>query len=153
MNRVEVAVRRIDPPDWLHRVPPFCSKVLDKLALDNWEVSIVFCNNEFIRELNRGYRGKDEPTDVLSFSQKEGDDGFPSPEGEFAAAGDIVVSLETLKDTSAEFSVDPREEIKRLLVHGLLHLAGHAHEDNGPERPMLVLQEEILRSFSEERIF
>ncbi len=153
MNRIDVSVEDLDPPPGLENVPPFCHKILDALTLDNWEVSIVFCGNEFIRELNREFRGKDEPTDVLSFSQGEGDDGFPAPKGEFTVAGDIVISLDSLEETRREFSVEPGEEIKRLLIHGLLHLAGWDHGDDDPSGPMLRLQEELLRTFAEERVF
>jgi rRNA maturation RNase YbeY len=60
------------------------------------------------------------------------------------AGGDIVISLETLKTNAAYFHVDEDEELRRLIIHGILHLAGFDHPTNNPEEPMLVLQEKIL---------
>jgi probable rRNA maturation factor len=74
------------------------------------------------------------------------------PDG-YDLVGDIVISLEMLRDTVSEFSIEPDEELKRLIIHGFLHLAGYNHNDNSPERPMLVLQEKILQGFAEEKIF
>jgi probable rRNA maturation factor len=153
MNCVDVTVEGLEEPSWIPKVPRFCEKILEKLSLDNWEVSIVFCTNEFIRELNNRFRGKDEPTDVLSFSQNEGAKDFPIVPDGYDLVGDIVISLEMLRDTVSEFSIEPDEELKRLIIHGFLHLAGYNHNDNSPERPMLVLQEKILQGFAEEKIF
>jgi probable rRNA maturation factor len=63
-------------------------------------------------------------------------------------AGDIVISLDMLTQNARYFSVSENDELKRLLVHGILHLEGMDHEDNDPARPMLVLQEQILETFS-----
>jgi probable rRNA maturation factor len=153
MNCVDVTVEGLEEPPWVPRVSEFCEGILEKLSLDNWEVSIVFCSNEFIWELNNRFRGKDGPTDVLSFSQNEGAEDFPMVRDGPQPVGDIVVSLEMLRETVAEFSIDPEEELKRLLIHGVLHLAGYNHSDNSPEQQMLVLQEKILQELSEEKIF
>lgn len=153
MNIVEISFEDAEPPPWEDKVPPFCGKVLEYLSLDNWEVSIVFCSNVFMRELNLKFRGKDESTDVLSFSQTEGEDDFPHFREGASIVGDIVISLDMLKESVRDFSVRPGEELKRLIIHGILHLSGHDHRDNDPDRPMLILQEEILQHLSEERIF
>ncbi len=151
MNRIDITVEGFPEPEWLPLVPSFCDKVMGELSLDNTELSIVFCNNEFIRELNLRFRGKDEPTDVLSFSQREGDDSIIPFEG-MTAVGDIVISLEMIEETNSELHVEPEEELKRLLIHGILHLAGYDHSDNSPDQRMLVIQEELMEKFSEERI-
>ena len=107
---------------------------------------MLFCDDNFIRDLNREYRGIDNPTDVLSF---ESGDFYPGEDGkEWFNAGDIVISVDTLKENSKEFLVDENEELKRLLVHGLLHLSGMDHKDNSPEQEMLVFQEELLKEFT-----
>jgi probable rRNA maturation factor len=94
------------------------------------EVSVLFTNDALIHELNRSYRGKDKPTDVLSFPQEE-DWGsmIHSP-----SLGDIVISVETAKRQSKKFGVTYRNEILRLLTHGLLHLAGYDHENVPPKK-------------------
>jgi probable rRNA maturation factor len=105
-----------------------------------------------MQSLNSRYRGLDEPTDVLSFSlgERSGDRYVP---------GDIVVSLDMLEENSRYFGVSRDEELRRLLIHGILHLDGMDHKGTGPgsfggfpEEPMLKKQEEILERFSPEHI-
>jgi probable rRNA maturation factor len=146
MNRVEISVEGIPVPDWLERARSFALAVLGERGKDGWDLSILFCDDAFIRGLNKHYRGKDEPTDVLSFGQGE---LYRGPDGEERfLAGDIVVSLDGLGRNAEEFSVDPDEELRRLVVHGCLHLGGMDHVDEDLSRPMLALQEEILRDLA-----
>jgi probable rRNA maturation factor len=142
MNEVEVSVEGIGTPDWLERARSFALAVLDELGKDGWDLSLLLCDDAFIRGLNRQYRDKDEPTDVLSFEQGE---SYRDPSGaERYLAGDIVISLDSLKRNADENGVPREEELRRLIVHGVLHLSGMDHEDNDPSRPMLVFQEELL---------
>jgi probable rRNA maturation factor len=150
MNRVSIHTEEIKKPSWTSAAVVFCRKVLRKLSLDNCELSVVFCNNEFIQVLNRKFRKKDEPTDILSFSQTEGE-GFPK-EGT-CVIGDMIISLDMVKQNCREFSVPEEEELKRLLIHGILHLSGLNHKSSSPRDPMLVRQEEILHELSEEKVF
>ena len=122
-------------------------KVLDVLGKDKWEISLLFTGDAFIQKLNKEYRGKDEPTDVLSFAQLDNKEAFPSKGGRFYA-GDIVISMETLAKNASYFGTSMNEELKRLLVHGILHLSGLDHENNNPDQPMLVKQENILKQFT-----
>ena len=69
---------------------------------------------------------------------------------EWFTAGDIVISLDSLKKNCSDFEVSEDEELKRLLIHGILHLAGYDHSDNSPEQEMLKLQERILATFMQE---
>jgi len=94
---------------------------LDHSASD---LSVAFVDDERMCELNRDWRGKDRPTDVLSFSQLEGED-MP---GEAVLLGDVVVSVDTLQRQAREGGWSDEEELVRLLLHGLLHLLGHDHE-------------------------
>jgi probable rRNA maturation factor len=155
MNIVDVSVTEIEPPQWLDRLERFALKVLDLLELDNWEVSVLLCNDRFIQDLNRRFRGKDEPTDVLSFEQGLVCDEWSPPDGGRGPhiAGDIVISLDTLHRHAELFEVPAEEELKRLVVHGLLHLNGMDHADNAPEQEMLKLQESILQDIAEEKLF
>ncbi len=116
--------------------------VLGRLEKDNWDLSLVFCDDSFIRDLNGRYRGKDEATDVLSFEQ--GDVYTDEAGVDRVLAGDIVISLEALARNAADFSVTRGEELRRLVLHGILHLSGMDHEDNEATRPMLLLQERLL---------
>lgn len=143
MNSVSIDWRDIDEPAWLGRAESFALRALDALGKDDWSLSLLFCGDGFIQTLNRDYRGKDEATDVLSFCmgdtvEEEGKSLF--------LAGDIVISLPALARNAAEFSVPEDEELRRLVVHGILHLSGLDHGDNDPAQPMLQEQERILAS-------
>ena len=149
MNSVSIDWRDIDEPVWLAKAERFADRALNSLGKDNWSLSLLFCGDEFIRALNREYRNKDEATDVLSFSmgdtiEEEGRTVF--------IAGDIVISIPALERNAEEFAVGTDEELKRLIVHGILHLSGMDHVDNSPNQPMLIEQETLLKSFEGEKI-
>ena len=142
MNRVEISVEGIGTPRWLERARDFVLAVLERLKKDSWDLSMLICDDSFIRGLNRQYRDRDEATDVLSFEQG---DSYRDPDGaERFLAGDIVISLDALGRNAEEFGITRDEELRRLIVHGILHLSGMDHEDNDPSLPMLLLQEEII---------
>lgn len=94
------------------------------------ELSVLFCSNETSRRLNREYRGKDSPTDVLSFGLLEqlyrGEGWQASDLAE--PLGDIVVNITQLFHQHAEWDNSAESELGRLLAHGLLHLLGFDHE-------------------------
>ncbi len=92
-----------------------------------------------MRELNRDYRGISKPTDVLSFSPREGegpDRGLP--------LGDVVISVETAARQAEELGHDFDREVERLLVHGLLHLLGHDHQTDADRKRMRARERRIL---------
>ena len=142
MNRVDIRAEGVELPPWAERAAEFAAAVCDKLSRDNWDLSVLFCDDGFIRGLNRRFRGKDEPTDVLSFPLGE---TFTEDGERRYASGDIVISLETLASNSKAFNVDEDEELRRLLIHGILHLKGYDHATNAPEEEMLMLQERLLK--------
>ena len=133
------------------RVENFISEVLNDLNLKNWDISLLFCNDAFIQNLNKQYRDIDSPTDVLSFEQ--GDEYFDDASETRFMAGDIVISLDSLRFNAEEFNVDINEELKRLIVHGILHLNGMDHSDNSPEQEMLKFQEELLVQYKNMEIY
>jgi probable rRNA maturation factor len=155
MNRVDIAAAEVPLPAWAQRVEIFILKTLEKLDRHNWDVSILFCNDAFIQELNGRYRSKDEATDVLSFPAGE----TVCEDGEDRhIPGDIVISLESLPKNAQRFDVSEDEELRRLLIHGILHLNGFNHviDDVSAEalraEPMLSLQEKIIRELSGDAI-
>ncbi len=151
-NKIEIKYENIDSlADKEEKIQLLCAKIFDILNINNWELSIVICGDLFIKFLNKEYRGIDEPTDVLSFSQLE--DSFPSYSDETVYAGDIVISVDTLKRNSQEFNVDINEEFIRLILHGILHLSGYTHSDNSPEQKMIIYQEEIMKKLIGVEIF
>ena len=116
---------------------------IKRINLDG-NFSVTFVSDEEIEELNREYREKDEPTDILTFALSDGDE-FPNPEGE-KELGDVFISLESMRRNAREFEVPDDEELERLLLHGLLHLSGMDHKSNDfSSEEMLLMQEKILR--------
>jgi probable rRNA maturation factor len=151
MNRVEIRAEEVPLPSWSAQANNFALKVLDRLGRDHWDLSMLFCNNEYIRSLTARFRNWDESTDVLSFSL--GSSYIDETTGELRfLPGDIVVSLETLAENASYFQVSKDEELRRLLIHGILHLDGMDHQTNGGAEPMLKLQEQILAELSGETI-
>ena len=157
----------------LESVEIFIQDVLNHLNFENWEMNVVFCDDKFMQEMNLQYRNIDAPTDVLSFEQ--GDYYIDDDENEIFSAGDILISDETLSKNAKEFNIAKNDELKRLLVHGILHLSGEDHGEfhigiNGDildgnsnvvevseslkneEIEMLVLQEKILKELSDKKI-
>ena len=150
MNRVELAAEGVDLPPWAPELERFALKVLEALGRDGWDLSIALCDDGTMKELNGRYRGKDESTDVLSFEL--GESMVDEEAGERYLAGDIIISLDTLPVNAAYFDVSQDEELRRLVVHGILHLDGMDHETNAASEPMLSFQEKIISELSGERI-
>ena len=155
-NRIFVSVQEgVKEPEWLDKVQNFLLLAANQLGFDNEEVSVLFCNDEYIKELNSSYRNIDAPTDVLSF---ENDEEYEDEEGKWKCVGDIAISLDTLPVNAEYFNEDKNAELKRLLVHGLLHLNGMDHGEEHIEKglapvcEMLVLQENILEKLKDEII-
>jgi probable rRNA maturation factor len=107
------------------------------------EVSVALVDDAAIRVLNRDYRGIDQPTDVLSFAQQEGEELIDS--SSVLVLGDIVISLERAEAQAAEYGHSLNRELAFLLVHGLLHLAGYDHDDEFSGE-MRARQDEIMQA-------
>jgi probable rRNA maturation factor len=154
MNRVMVHAVEMRLPEWVKPLKYFVLKVLFLLKKDKWDLSILLCGDKTIKDLNKIYRGKDEATDVLSFSMGESRD-FPPDEGRRSRRyipGDIVISLETMRENARGFQIDEDEELRRLLIHGILHLDGMDHKSNDEAEPMLQFQEQLLAKLSKKQI-
>jgi len=104
-------------------------------------LSLTVVDDAAIRELNRDHRGKDKPTDVLSFPMFEG--GEAPQAGVERMLGDVVISVETARRQAAEYDATLQRELYRLLIHGLLHVMGHDHEE-ARERADMETQERRL---------
>jgi probable rRNA maturation factor len=121
-------------------------KVLKSMGLSSGELSILFMDDEGIRELNRDYGKKNMPTDVLSFPMREGEFGDINP----SLLGDVAVSLDTAKRQAEERGETLEEELDFLLVHGILHLLGYDHEKSPSEAKIMRGEEkEILKRLKE----
>ncbi|MEM1418747.1 MAG: rRNA maturation RNase YbeY [Myxococcota bacterium] len=115
-------------------------RMLVALELPDAELSILLCDDETMRELNRDYRGKDRSTDVLAFAIREG------AHGELAGdlLGDVVISLDTARRQAAESDRPIVAEVTFLLAHGLLHLLGHDHPTEAELRRMNALTDGLV---------
>jgi len=151
MNRVEISAEEAPVPLWCNSLKNYALKVLNRLGRDKWDLSILLCGDRTISDLNSRYRGKAEATDVLSFNFNEGGEEPCAHRGRFLP-GDIVISLDMLRENAGRFNVSEDEELRRLLIHGILHLDGMDHSTNKETEPMLRFQEQILTELAQERI-
>jgi len=103
--------------------------------------SVVLAADDLVQRLNRTYRGKDAPTNVLSFPYR----APPGAAGEDAAyLGDVVLAAETVAREAAQRGLSPLHHLQHLVVHGLLHLLGHDHDSEASAAAMEALEAEIL---------
>lgn len=115
-------------------------KHLEKKKCHLLNLSVVSSNE--IKKLNTQYRGKPKPTDVLSFSRLEGEKSFSI----IPDIGDVMICFEVAKKQAKVWENTLPEEIRRLTVHGVLHVFGYDHEISPKEeKRMFSLQEKILR--------
>lgn len=113
------------------------------------EVSITFVDENRIHELNREYRGKDYPTDVLSFAlNDEGEEEIELVAEDMPnALGDIIISVDHIHAQAKEYGHSFERELGFLTVHGLLHLLGYDHLNEAEEKKMFSRQEDILSAY------
>lgn len=123
---------------------------IEKIVNDEYEpekpvyISLYITDNESIQVINREYRGKDSPTDVISFAYHE-TEGFDV--GPYDTLGDIVISLERVEEQSKDYGHSLEREFFYVLTHGILHLLGYDHIEEEDKKEMRVREEEILNKF------
>ncbi|MED1739790.1 rRNA maturation RNase YbeY [Bacillus swezeyi] len=116
---------------------------------DQAEVSVTIVTNEEIQKINKEYRGKDYPTDVISFALEEDGEG----EVEIIGAdmptvlGDIIISADKAKEQAEEYGHSLMRELGFLTVHGFLHLLGYDHMTEEEEKEMFTKQKELLNRY------
>jgi len=132
---------------WRLKAEPLKAAVLATLAKAaqhiSGEVTVVLTGDKEIRRLNKRYRGMDKPTDVLSFDVG---DGLAAG----APFGDVVVSVETARRQARVYAAPLVEEMRRLIVHGTLHLCGHDHHERKEAARMHGLTRRLLRELRAE---
>jgi probable rRNA maturation factor len=106
--------------------------MLRALDLPRAELSILLCRDDEIQVLNRDYRRKDKPTDVLAFALREGDEGHLAGD----LLGDVVISVDTAQRQAIDRGISLETEVITLLAHGLLHLLGWDHQTDDEELRM-----------------
>ena len=112
-----------------------------------YEVSLVFTDSETVKQLNRDYRGVDEPTDVLAFHmlpQKGVDFSFALPPDGVTRLGEVIISYPQSVEQSKEQGHSPERELALLVIHGILHLMGYDHEEPEEESKMRKRERDLL---------
>lgn len=145
--RIKVEGKGVLPPDF------------DSVAADIWaailrteelptpcEVSLLFCDNKFIKELNLSYRHLDTATDVLSFPQYEGKEEILKIKEEPILLGDVIISLEKAHEQAEKYGHTFKRELSFLLVHGIMHLLGYDHGNPEARKEMRQKEEYYLCS-------
>ena len=133
---------------WLRKVTE--QVLIAQGAGSNVEMGLVVTNQERIQELNRSYRGRDEPTDVLAFStlpaEEEPGAGFPfvAPPDGMLHLGEVIISYPQAVLQAEEWQHSVEREIAILIIHGVLHLLGHDDEEPQARQQMFTRQSEIL---------
>jgi probable rRNA maturation factor len=133
----------IHEPRWRWRLRPYgqtvrtaCAAALAGLPrkAGSVELSVVLSDDAFVRQLNHKYRGKDKPTNVLSF-----------PSGDASSLGDVILAFETVAQEAVAQQKTFRDHATHLIVHGVLHLLGHDHEDEREAQAMEQYEIKILK--------
>ena len=129
-------------------------KYIEEVLNDEFEsekpvyLSVALVGNEDIHRINKDFRDKDQPTDVISFAYHETDDYMIGP---YDTLGDIIISLERVEDQAKDYNHSFRREFYYVLTHGLLHLLGYDHIEEEDKKEMRIREEEILGKFGHTR--
>lgn len=134
-EKLQVEKRTIDA---LHKAMNIASNLH---SLEDSTVNIILVDNAKIREINRGYRGVDRETDVISFALNDFEVTFPWEREEL---GDIYISVEKALEQSREYGHSFDRELVYLAVHGLLHLLGYDHLEEAEKKEMRQEEEKIM---------
>ncbi|MCQ6273639.1 rRNA maturation RNase YbeY [Bacillus sp. V3B] len=119
----------------------------------NSELSVTFVTNDRIQEINREYREKDKPTDVISFAMEElGEGEIPLTGVDLPRVlGDVIISLAKAREQADDYGHSFIRELGFLAVHGFLHLLGYDHENEEEEKIMFSRQKDLLDEFGLQR--
>ena len=139
--QIDISSQSIQNPEaWEQFSKTVAETVLTHLELFEAELSLLLCDDDTIHPLNRDYRGKDKPTDVLSFAQREGEFAFVDDN----LLGDVIISMDTTVRQAAERNHSVETELRVLLVHGILHLLGYDHIEDDEAEIMEAKEREVL---------
>jgi len=136
---MKIAVRNLQKIVKINRscLKNLVKKICNFLNLNKGYLSLVFADNEVIKELNRRYLKKNNPTDVLAFDLT---DNFQPQE----LSAEVIISVEKAEENSKIFSTDLREELLLYIIHGLLHLSGFEDKTSLQKKEMRKKEKEII---------
>jgi probable rRNA maturation factor len=142
---VEEEFRGVVDEGWVRRIAQTVLK--SEGVAPPYEVSLVFTDSEAVRQLNRDYRGVDEPTDVLAFymlPQEEADNSFALPPDGVTRLGELIISYPQAVEQAKEQGHSTERELALLVIHGILHLLGYDHKEPEEEAKMRTREKELL---------
>ena len=116
--------------DWL-------SKVISSEMKSEGEINYIFCDDDYLVEINQQYLNHDTLTDIISFDYSIGKE----------LHGDIYISIERVRENAVDFNESFEEELKRVLVHGVLHYCGYKDKSEEDEKLMRQKEEEKMKMF------
>jgi rRNA maturation RNase YbeY len=116
--------------DWL-------SEVIISENKSEGEINFIFCDDDYLLEINQQYLDHDTLTDIISFDYSIGND----------LHGDIFISIERVKENALDFNVSFQEELKRVMVHGVLHYCGYKDKSQNDEKLMRQKEDEKIKMF------
>lgn len=149
LKEIEISVEEkfqgLVDEEWVRRITQHALKAGG--IASPYEISLVFTDSETVQQLNRDYRGVDEPTDVLAFGmlpQKEADSSFVLPPDNVLRLGEVIISYPQAVEQAKEQGHSTEKELALLIIHGILHLLGYEHEQPEGESKMRAKEKELL---------
>ncbi len=122
-------------------ISSWLSEVILSEDKNGGEINYIFCDDEYLHKINLEYLNHDDLTDIISFDYSVGNE----------INGDIFISVERVQDNANDFKVSFEEELKRVMVHGVLHYCGYKDKGEEDERLMRSKEEEKLAMFHVEQ--
>ena len=108
------------------------------------EINYIFCSSEYHRQMNRDFLGHDYYTDVITFEERE------TRLGQRVINGEVYIDVATVEDNAELYNSLPINEMRRILVHGALHLCGHKDKSPWAEKNMRRMENKYLKLLREE---
>lgn len=103
-------------------------QTIENEGLKQGDISVIFCSDPCLLEVNRQYLNHDYYTDIITFDYDDKEQGIVS--------GDLFISVDTVADNAAQYGVTPREEMQRVIIHGVLHLCGYGDKTEPEAKTM-----------------
>ena len=128
----------------LHNESDFSKWISEVILSENkkeGEINYIFCDDDYLLEINQQYLDHDTLTDIISFDYSVGNE----------LHGDVFVSIQRVRENAAEFEVTFEEELKRVMVHGLLHYCGYKDKSEKDKREMRLKEDEKIKLFHVEQ--
>ena len=116
--------------DWI-------SKVINSESKKEGEINYIFCDDDYLLEINKQYLDHDTLTDIISFDYSIGND----------LHGDVFISIERVRENAQDFDVDFQDELKRVMAHGVLHFCGYKDKNKDDKKLMRLKEEEKMKMF------